>query len=131
MRVTVLDDYQQALASTAAIKRLQQRVEVQILTEKLPDESALVRALAGSRALIPIRERTRFNAPLLKQLPDLELISQTGNHVYHVDMKAATEAGIIVAMAPGGNSTTEMAFALMLAVMRRIPQSDRAVRHGE
>ena len=131
MRVTVLDDYQQALASTAAIKRLRQRAEVQILTEKLPDESALVRALAGSRALIPIRERTRFNARLLKQLPDLELISQTGNHVYHVDMQAATEAGIIVAMAPGGNSTTEMAFALMLAVMRRIPQSDRAVRHGE
>src|ERR687897_116692 len=131
MRVTVLDDYQHALASTAAIKRLQQRLEVQILTEKLPSGDALVRALAGSRAVIPIRERTRFNAPLLKQLPDLELISQTGNHVYHVDMKAATEAGIIVAMAPGGNSTTEMAFALMLAVMRRIPQSDQAIRRGE
>ena len=131
MRVTVLDDYQQALASTPAIKRLQQHAEVQILTEKLPSQDALVRVLAGSRAVIPIRERTRFNAPLLKQLPDLELISQTGNHVYHVDMKAATEAGIIVAMAPGGNSTTEMAFGLMLAVMRRIPQSDQAMRRGE
>jgi phosphoglycerate dehydrogenase-like enzyme len=46
-------------------------------------------------------------------------------------MEAATEAGIIVAMAPGGNSTTEMTFALMLAVMRRIPQSDQAMRRGE
>jgi hypothetical protein len=34
MRVTVLDDYQQALASTPAIKRLQRHAEVQILTEK-------------------------------------------------------------------------------------------------
>jgi D-3-phosphoglycerate dehydrogenase / 2-oxoglutarate reductase len=131
MKVTVLDDYQQALASTPALKRLRQHAEVQILTEKLPSEDALVRVLAGSSAVIPIRERTRFNAPLLKKLPDLELISQTGNHVYHVDMQAATEAGIIVAMAPGGNSTTEMAFGLMLAVMRRIPQSDQEMRRGE
>jgi phosphoglycerate dehydrogenase-like enzyme len=131
MKVTVLDDYQQALASTPPLKRLRQHAEVQILTEKLPSEDALVRVLAGSSAVIPIRERTRFNAPLLKKLPDLALISQTGNHVYHVDMQAATEAGIIVAMAPGGNSTTEMAFGLMLAVMRRIPQSDQAMRRGE
>jgi len=35
------------------------------------------------------------------------------------------------ALAPGGNSTTEMTFGLMLAVMRRIPQSDAAMRRGE
>ena len=131
MRVTVLDDYQHAFQSTPAIGRLRQHADVQIFTEKLPDQDAIVRALAGSRAVIPTRERTRFDAPLLKALPDLELISQTGNHVYHVDMEAATAAGIVVAMAPGGNSTTELAFGLILAVMRRIPQSDHAMRRGE
>jgi phosphoglycerate dehydrogenase-like enzyme len=131
MRVTVLDDYQHAFQSTPAIKRLQQHADVQIVTEKLPSQDAIVGALAGSRAVIPIRERTKFNASLLKALPDLEFISQTGNHVYHVDMEAATQAGIVVAMAPGGNSTTELAFGLMLAVMRRIPQSDAAMRRGE
>ena len=34
-------------------------------------------------------------------------------------------------MAPGGNRTIELAFALTLAVMRRIPQSDQALRGGE
>ena len=131
MRVTVLDDYQHAFETTPAIKRLRQHAEVQILTEKLPNQEAIAGALAGSRAVIPIRERTRFDASLLKALPDLEIISQTGNHVYHVDMEAATQAGIIVAMAPGGNSTTELTFGLMLAVMRRIPQSDDAMRRGE
>jgi phosphoglycerate dehydrogenase-like enzyme len=131
MRVTVLDDYQHAFQSTPAIKRLQQHADVQIVTEKLPSQDAIVGALAGSRAVIPIRERTKFDASLLKALPDLEFISQTGNHVYHVDMEAATQAGIIVAMAPGGNSTTELAFGLMLAAMRRIPQSDAAMRRGE
>jgi phosphoglycerate dehydrogenase-like enzyme len=131
MKVTVLDDYQRAFEATEAIQRLRQKAEVQILTEKLATEAALSRMLKGSQAIIPVRERTRFTASLLNALPDLEYISQTGNHVYHVDMQAATNAGIVVSLAPGGNSTTELAFGLMMAVMRRIPQSDQAMRRGE
>jgi len=131
VKVTVLDDYQRAFDGTEAIQRLRQRADVQILTEKLPTEEALVRALKGVKAIIPIRERTKFPAALLQALPDLEFISQTGNHAYHVDLEAATKAGIVVAMAPGGNSTTELAFGLMFAVMRRITQSDQAMRRGE
>jgi phosphoglycerate dehydrogenase-like enzyme len=131
VKVTVLDDYQRAFDSTDAIKRLREKAEVQILTEKLPSHAALAEALRGSQALIPVRERTKFTASLLEQLPGLEYISQTGNHVYHVDMEAATRRGIVVSLAPGGNSTTELAFGLMLAVMRRLPQSDAAMRRGE
>lgn len=131
MKVAVLDDYQHALAATAAIGRLREHAEVQIFTEKLGSEAAVAEALRGSQAIIPIRERTRFTRALLDALPDLEFISQTGNHVYHVDMEAATRCGIVVSLAPGGNSATELAFGLMLALMRRIPQSDRAMRRGE
>jgi phosphoglycerate dehydrogenase-like enzyme len=131
MTVTVLDDYQRAFESTAAIKRLRQKVEVRILTDRLATEEAVVAALKGSQAIIPIRERTKFTAPLLQSLAGLQYISQTGNHVYHVDMDAATRLGVLVSLAPGGNSTTELAFGLMLAVMRRIPQSDRAMRRDE
>lgn len=130
MRVTVLDDYQHAFENTEAIARLRQKAEVTILTDKLPSEAALVSALEGSQAIIPVRERTRFTASLLRALSDVEYISQTGNHAYHIDLVAATEKGIVVSLAPGGNSTTELAFGLMLAVMRRIPQSDRAMRAG-
>ena len=131
MKVTVLDDYQRAFQDTKAIQRLRQRTDVQILTEKFPTEEAVVRALRGVHAIIPIRERTKFPASLLQALTDLEFISQTGNHAYHVDVEAATKAGIVVAMAPGSNSTSELAFGLMLAVMRRIPQSDQAIRRGQ
>jgi phosphoglycerate dehydrogenase-like enzyme len=131
MNVTILDDYQRAFETTQAIQRMRSRVDVRILTEKLPSDTAVSEALKGSRAIIPVRERTKFTASLLKALPDLEYIAQTGNHVYHVDMDAATRQGIVVSLAPGGNSTTELAFGLMLAAMRRIPQSDRAMRRGE
>jgi D-3-phosphoglycerate dehydrogenase / 2-oxoglutarate reductase len=75
MRVTVLDDYQHAIEGTEAIQKLGQRAEVQILTEKLVGEDALIRALDGSQAIIPVRERTKFSAALLGALTDLEFIS--------------------------------------------------------
>jgi phosphoglycerate dehydrogenase-like enzyme len=130
MKIAVLDDYQRAFERSAAIDRLRRKAEVEIYTEKLGDES-LIRALEGVQTIIPIRERTRFPADLLGALPDLELIAQTGNHAYHVDVEAATRAGILITMAPGGNSATELTFGLMLAIMRRIPRSDAAMRRGE
>lgn len=131
MKVTVLDDFQNAIAPTDAIARLRKNADVQIFTEKLANEDELVRKLNGCQAIIPVRERTKFPASLLQKLADLEFISQTGNHAYHIDMDAATERGIVVSLAPGGNSTTELTFGLMLDVMRRISQSDQAMRRGE
>ncbi|HEY3304121.1 MAG TPA: D-2-hydroxyacid dehydrogenase family protein [Candidatus Binatia bacterium] len=131
MKVTVLDDYQHAFASSPAIERLRQKAQVEIFTEKFASEEKLIQALKGSQAIIPIRERTKFPAPLLKALADLEIIAQTGNHAYHIDMEAATAAGIVVAMAPAGTGVTELTIGLMIAAMRRIPQSDQAMRRGE
>lgn len=131
MKVTVLDDYQHAFEGSPAIERLRQKAQVEICTEKFVSEEALIRALKGSQAIIPIRERTRFPAALLQALADLELIAQTGNHAYHIDMEAATQAGILVTMAPAGVGVTELTIGLMISLMRRIPQSDQAMRKGE
>jgi phosphoglycerate dehydrogenase-like enzyme len=131
MKVSVLDDYQHAIESTEAIARLRHHAEVQIFCDKFNSEADLINALAGSQAIIPIRERTKFPAALLRKLPALQLISQTGNHAYHIDLNAATELGVVVSLAPGGNSTTELTFGLMLDVMRKISQSDQAMRAGE
>ena len=131
MKVTVLDDYQHAISPTQAIARLRQHADVQIFHEKLANDAAVVDALTDSQAVIPIRERTQFTASLLEKLPRLEFIAQTGNHAYHIDMEAATAHGVVVSLAPGGNSTTELTFGLMLDVMRRISQSDQAMRRGQ
>jgi phosphoglycerate dehydrogenase-like enzyme len=131
VKVTVLDDYQRAFQATDAIQRLGSKVDVEIRTEKLPSEAAVAAALEGSFAIIPVRERTKFTASLHGALPALEFISQTGNHAYHIDLEAATKQGVVVSLAPGGNSTTELTIGLMIAIMRRIPQSDRAMRRHQ
>src|SRR5258707_9890482 len=128
MRVAVLDDIHRAYEGTRGIRRLRERVEVQIFTEPFGAPSAL----GGFDALVANRERTPFTRALLEQLPDLRIIAQTGNHVYHIDLKAAEERRIVVAKATGGGCTSaaELAIGLMIALMRQIPSVDREVKHG-
>ncbi|MBI2174102.1 MAG: D-2-hydroxyacid dehydrogenase family protein, partial [Candidatus Omnitrophica bacterium] len=128
MKITILDDSQNVFAGMSAIDRLRERAEVQIYTEQFGSQEALIRALKGSQAIIPIRERTQFSAGLLKALRDLEIIAQTGNQAYHIDIPAATEAGILVTMAPGGYGVSELTIGLIIAMMRCIPQGDREMR---
>jgi phosphoglycerate dehydrogenase-like enzyme len=135
MKVAVLDDYHRVFEDDPSIARLRRRVPVDVFTEKL----ASLDRLREYPILIALRERTRLDAAFFERLPSLELIAQTGNHAYHVDVAAATRAGVLIGMATSdveamgalAHSTIELTFGLMLAVMRRIPQTDQAMRRGE
>jgi len=63
----------------------------------------------------------------------VRVIVQTGNHAAHIDFAAARDCGIVVAQASGGYSigAAELALGLGLAVTRRIPSLDAAMRRGE
>jgi len=128
MRVAILDDVHRAYEGTPGVGRLRDRAEVQIFTGPFGDPAVL----RGFDAVIANRERTRFTRDLFKQLPNLKIIAQTGNHAYHIDLAAAEERKIIVAKAAGGfcRSAAELAFGLMIAVMRQIPSVDHEVKCG-
>jgi phosphoglycerate dehydrogenase-like enzyme len=128
MRVAILDDIHRAYEGTSGVRRLRERAEVEIFVTPFGQPSAL----RGFDAVVANRERTRFSRALLDELPDLRIIAQTGNHVYHIDLDAAEARGVIVAKATGGGclSAAELAIGLMLAVMRQIPATDRAVKEG-
>ena len=128
MRVAILDDMHHAYEGTIGVRRLRERAEVQIFTEPFREPSAI----ANFDALVANRERTRFSRAFLEQLPNLRIIAQTGNHVYHIDLEATEERGIIVAKATGGGCTSaaELAIGLMIAVMRQIPAVDTQVKRG-
>ncbi|HEY5945395.1 MAG TPA: D-2-hydroxyacid dehydrogenase family protein [Kofleriaceae bacterium] len=135
MRVAVLDDYHEVFDGDPAIQRLRARVPVDVFTTKLES----LERLRGYQIVIAIRERTKFDEAFFAQVPDLKLIAQTGNHAYHVDVAAATRAGVLVAMgssnalSPAAGmtaSTVEITFALMLALLRNVPSGDRTMREG-
>jgi D-3-phosphoglycerate dehydrogenase len=74
-----------------------------------------------------------LTARVLEGLPRLRAIARWGVGVDAVDLDAATRLGIIVTNTPGliVDTVADLAFALMLAVARRIVEADRWVRTGQ
>jgi D-3-phosphoglycerate dehydrogenase len=80
--------------------------------------------IAGTEAL---------DREVLSQLPRLKIISRVGTAVDNVDPVYAKERGISVFNTPDGptHGVAELALGGLLALLRRIPQSDASVRRGE
>jgi D-3-phosphoglycerate dehydrogenase / 2-oxoglutarate reductase len=96
------------------------------------DEAALRPLLAQAVGLIA-RGPTRVSSQLLEAAPRLRVIGRTGTGVDGVDLAAATARRIPVVVTPGVNAAAvaEGTLALLLALVKRLPELDRAVRAGD
>ncbi len=91
----------------------------------------LARDLTNADALV-VRSATKVTAALMAAAPRLRAIARAGTGVDNVDVKAATDRGIVVMNAPGANSISvaELAVALMLSLSRSIPAADAFMKAG-
>lgn len=98
---------------------------------KRPSEEELIKALEGYDAAIVGVEK--MTARVLGAAKQLRAIAKHGAGVDNIDVKAASERGIVVMSAPGTNSeaVADLTFGLFLSLARRIPFADRSVRGGE
>jgi len=130
VRVVVLDDFEKLADTVPAYEKLKARAATQILRERLDSTEKIVRTLQDANAILLMRERTRLSDAEYGRLPHLKFISQTGRTSVHLDLPAATQRGIAVAGTPSdsGATTKELTIALILALLRRIPQVDRQMR---
>ena len=137
MRIVVLDDFHRTYEASAGVARLRLLADVKIYAEPASSRAELLERLRDVPIVIANRERTHFPADLFALLPGFELLCNTGGHAYHVDLPAATEAGVAFAYAYSsdpatlGLSTAELTVGLTMAVMRGIAHSDRAIRAGQ
>lgn len=96
---------------------------------RTPDQ---VRALmVGARAAIVSTDP--FDAEVLAALTDLRVIARMGVGVDSVDLDAASANGVLVTTTPGANHAVvaEHTIALMLALVRRLPENDASTKRGE
>jgi phosphoglycerate dehydrogenase-like enzyme len=79
-----------------------------------------------------ITNEDKVNAEVLDGNSNLKLIGTPSAGIDHIDLQAATERGIPVIYSPGGNadSVAEYAFALILAISKRILRADDRLRDG-
>ena len=84
----------------------------------------------GAEALVVVGRAV--GPGLLDLLPDLKLVANYGAGYELVDVEACRKRGVVVTNTPGAVDapTAELAFALLLAVRRRIVEGDRYVRAG-
>jgi phosphoglycerate dehydrogenase-like enzyme len=130
VRVAVLDDYQGSSTELADWGAIVPEVDIDVFREPLPRER-LRAELAPYDVVIAMRERTAFPRGLLTELPRLRLLVTTGMRNAAIDLDAARELGIAVAGTGSKSGTTaELAWALILGLIRDIPANDGRMRRG-
>jgi len=95
-----------------------------------PDE--LLRMVGSYDALV-VRNQTKVTADLLNGATRCIVVGRAGVGVDNIDVKAATDLGIVVAYTPEENaiSVAEQVMGLMLCLARRFPGADASVKRGE
>ena len=105
--------------------RMKELFDVQLRDDDTPMTRAeLVEAMASADVLVPTLT-DEIDAGLIGQAgPRLRLIANYGAGVDHIDVATARQRGILVSNTPGvlTDDTADMTMALMLAVIRRIPE---------
>ena len=96
-----------------------------------PSPEQLMEAMSNVDGAI-INVMDRIDAPLLDAAPKLRVLSQVAAGLDNIDIPEATKRDIMVGYTPGvlAKSTADLAFALLLAVARRVVESDKWVRDG-
>jgi phosphoglycerate dehydrogenase-like enzyme len=135
VKIALLDDYQGIAKRSADWDSLPEGTEVDSFQDTLADHDALVKRLEPYDVIVAMRERTRFPAPLIEALPNLRLLVSTGGRNPSIDAEACARRGVALCSAQGDpasghGSTAEVAWALVLALVKRIPQSQQAMRSG-
>ncbi|MBM3548499.1 MAG: phosphoglycerate dehydrogenase [Alphaproteobacteria bacterium] len=105
-------------------------LEVDVKTGLKPDQ---LRAIVGAYDGLAIRSATKVTREVLEVATNLKVVGRAGIGVDNVDIKTATQKGVVVMNTPYGNAitTAEHAIALMFALAREIPAADRSTRAGK
>lgn len=144
MRVVIPDDWNGAFDISSEVAELRKRAEVVVVRERSP---RLWDELRQAEIAVGQRERTRFSAEQLAEMPRLRMIAQIGGpDVPHIDVPAATARGVLVCcsmgapvVAPtevagrtaGGNaSMIEVTIGMIIAALRQFGQQDRSLHAG-
>ena len=113
-----------------ALELLAPTCDVRVLTA-YPSEDALIAACDDADAILA--RLGTVTRRVIESAPRLRIIARHGVGVDAVDLKAATERGIVVTTTGSENAAAvaEYTFALLLALVRHIVQADAGMHAGD
>ncbi|EJT98721.1 D-isomer-specific 2-hydroxyacid dehydrogenase NAD-binding protein [Dacryopinax primogenitus] len=133
IRVAVLDDYQHVALQSADWSPLKAQAQIDVFDNTIPTNQPekLIERLKPYNVICAMRERTKFPAEILNNLPNLKLLITTAARNAAFDLAACKANNIMVCGTQSyGNSTVEHTWALLLAAARNIPRDHFHVANG-
>lgn len=131
LRCAVIDDYQAVASRLASWDMLAGEAEIDFFHDHVAGSRAVAQRLHPYDIVVAMRERTPFPPELLHALPNLKLLVTTGMRNASIDVAAARKRGVVVCGTQGtGQPTAELAWALILALARRLPTEIANVSSG-
>jgi glyoxylate reductase len=116
-----------------ALDYLRKHCETVVRRDEMPPSyEELKREASLSDGLLTLLT-DRIDESLLSSAPRLRVVSNMATGYDNIDVAAATRHGVLVTRTPGvlAETTADFAFALLLAVARRVAEADRYVRTGK
>ena len=115
-----------------ALDLIEKHAELELWPEDEPPSAEELKAALSEVDGAIINVMDRIDESLLAAAPKLRVLSQVAVGLDNVDLVEATKRKIMVGYTPGvlAKSTADLAFALLLAVARRVVESDKWVREG-
>ena len=99
--------------------------------ESAADEESLASSLGDVIGIVSRGMEIRISAEVIQAAPGLRVIGRPGAGYDTVDVEAATARRIPLVYAPvGGFAVAEGALAILLSIVKRLPQADAIVREG-
>ncbi|KOO49849.1 2-hydroxyacid dehydrogenase [Viridibacillus arvi] len=102
-------------------------------SEEQPMPAEELKQAAGEADAMWVMISDQITREVIAEAPKLKIIANLAVGYNNIDIKATKEKGIIVTNTPDvlTGTTADLAFALMLATARRIPEAEREVREGK
>ncbi len=130
-KLAIIDDYEHAALESADWTAIGDDIEITVFHDHLEDEDAVAERLEPFEIVSVMRERTPFPASLLARLPNLRLLVTSGMRNASIDLEAARNNGVVVTGTPIlPYPAAEHAWALIIALAKRMPADDRNMRSG-
>jgi len=118
----------------AGLKKLQELFEVKVHEGQMPPtHEELMREVKGVDALLPLLT-DKIDAEVMDAAgKKLKVIANYAVGFNNINVKAATDRGILVTNTPGvlTETTADLTWALLMAISRRIVEADKFLRAGK
>ncbi|KAB0507846.1 D-2-hydroxyacid dehydrogenase family protein [Pseudomonas moorei] len=132
VQIAVIDDWQDVARNVVDWSVLESIGQVSFIHEYPADNATLAGRLSEFDVICVMRERTRFDEALLRQLPKLKLLVTGGMRNAALDLKAAAALGIQVCGTDSyKHAAPELTWALIMAATRNLVAEANALRAGQ